>query len=42
MRVEFDLSASDNLVAPLVTMSLSVLSEDELKQQICYSGFGGK
>jgi hypothetical protein len=33
MRDEFDLSASDNLMAPAVQMSVSILSENEMKQQ---------
>jgi hypothetical protein len=34
VRVEFDLSASDNLAAPAVPISLPVLSENEMKQQV--------
>jgi hypothetical protein len=37
MRDEFDLSASDNSVAPEIQILLSVLSENEMKQQVCYS-----
>jgi hypothetical protein len=32
---EFDLSASNNLAAPSLPISLSVLSQNELKQQAC-------
>jgi hypothetical protein len=34
VRDEFDLSASDNLVAPSVLMRFPVLSENEMKQQL--------
>jgi hypothetical protein len=37
VRDEFDLSASDNLITPSLPMALSVLSENEMKQQPCYS-----
>jgi hypothetical protein len=35
-RDVFDLSASANFLAPSLPISLSVLSEDEMKQQDCY------
>jgi hypothetical protein len=34
MRVEFVLSASDNLAAPSLSILLPVLSENELKRQV--------
>jgi hypothetical protein len=37
VREVFDLSASDNLAAPSKPILLSVLSEKEMKQQICYN-----
>jgi hypothetical protein len=36
MRVEFDLSASDNLIAPSSPILLSKLSEHEMQQQLDY------
>jgi hypothetical protein len=39
VRDEFDLSASDNLMAPSVPISFSVLSEDEMKQQCVTAEF---
>jgi hypothetical protein len=36
VRDEFAWSASANLIAPLAPMELSVLSENEMKQQVCY------
>ena len=38
-RHEFDLSASDNLMAPSLPILLSVLRENEMKQQVCYIEF---
>jgi hypothetical protein len=35
-REEFDLSASDNLMAPSAPILLAVLSENEMKQQLIY------
>jgi hypothetical protein len=37
VRDEFDLSASANLIAPLLSILLSVvLRENEMEQQTCY------
>jgi hypothetical protein len=36
VRVEFDLSASDSLITPSLPILLSVSSENEMKQQVCY------
>jgi hypothetical protein len=36
VRDVFDLSASDNLVTPLVPILLSVSIENEMKQKRCY------
>jgi hypothetical protein len=36
VRDVFNLSASDNWIIPSLSMLLSVLSEHEMKQQICY------
>jgi hypothetical protein len=33
---EFDLSASANMSAPSLLILLSVTSENEMKQQVCY------
>jgi hypothetical protein len=35
-RDEFDLSASNNLIAPSVPILFAVLSENEVKQQVYY------
>jgi hypothetical protein len=36
VRDEFDLSASEIFIAPSLPISLPVLSENEMKQQVCY------
>jgi hypothetical protein len=36
VRDEFDMSASDNLVTPSLPMQSSVLSVNEMKQQLRY------
>jgi hypothetical protein len=36
VRDVFDLSASDNLIPPSLPISLPVLCENEMKQQVCY------
>jgi hypothetical protein len=38
VREEFNASPSANLLAPSLSMLVSVLSENEMKQQVCYNG----
>jgi hypothetical protein len=36
VRVELDLSASDNLITASLSISLSAMNENELRQQVGY------
>jgi hypothetical protein len=42
LRVEFDLSASDNLIAPSLPILLPARNENEMKQLGWYSQHGEK